>query len=159
VVHPLAGQGVNLGFADVRTLSDALAHAAETGRDIGELALLEVSDNPVLTTGLAKTSLSAAAMETNLHERQDCACCKDVETHISECNCILTFVWCIGFQDLYEKPRQTENGLMMAALDGLKRIFTPQTGILASLRGLGLDIINGTPELKRQIMKYAMGMR
>ncbi len=43
VVHPLAGQGVNLGFGDVRALSAALAHAVETGRDPGELALLEVS--------------------------------------------------------------------------------------------------------------------
>lgn len=44
VVHPLAGQGVNLGFADVQQLVDALAHAVETGRDIGELGLLQVQD-------------------------------------------------------------------------------------------------------------------
>ena len=42
VVHPLAGQGVNLGFADVQQLASALAHAVETGRDIGDLSLLEV---------------------------------------------------------------------------------------------------------------------
>ena len=42
VVHPLAGQGVNLGFADVQQLVDALAHAVETGHDIGELGLLQV---------------------------------------------------------------------------------------------------------------------
>lgn len=47
VVHPLAGQGVNLGFADVRTLSEALAHAIESGRDVGELALLEVQSLPL----------------------------------------------------------------------------------------------------------------
>lgn len=34
-VHPLAGQGANLGFADVKSLSEALANAAATGRDIG----------------------------------------------------------------------------------------------------------------------------
>ena len=42
VVHPLAGQGVNLGFADVGQLAAALAHAVETGRDIGDLGLLQV---------------------------------------------------------------------------------------------------------------------
>ena len=41
-VHPLAGQGVNLGLADSQCLAAALAHAVETGRDLGELALLEV---------------------------------------------------------------------------------------------------------------------
>jgi ubiquinone biosynthesis UbiH/UbiF/VisC/COQ6 family hydroxylase len=39
VVHPLAGQGVNLGFADARTLADVL-RAREASRDCGELALL-----------------------------------------------------------------------------------------------------------------------
>ena len=47
---------------------------------------------------------------------------------------------------------------MAAALDGLKRVFQPQQGALAQLRGLGLDIINSTPVLQRGIMKYAMGL-
>lgn len=34
-VHPLAGQGVNLGFADVESLVGCIASAAGTGRDIG----------------------------------------------------------------------------------------------------------------------------
>lgn len=34
-VHPLAGQGVNMGFADVSKLVDCIAEAAATGRDIG----------------------------------------------------------------------------------------------------------------------------
>lgn len=34
-IHPLAGQGANLGFADARSLSKAIASAAATGRDIG----------------------------------------------------------------------------------------------------------------------------
>jgi 2-octaprenylphenol hydroxylase len=39
-IHPLAGQGVNLGFLDVAALGDALEHAREHGRDIGGLATL-----------------------------------------------------------------------------------------------------------------------
>ncbi|CAK0761411.1 hypothetical protein CVIRNUC_002857 [Coccomyxa viridis] len=101
VVHPLAGQGVNLGFADVGQLAAALAHAVETGRDIGDLGLL---------------------------------------------------------QEMYEAPRQSENARMMTALDSLKRVFAPQDGLLASLRGLGLDLLNGSGVIKRQIMRYAMGV-
>jgi 2-octaprenyl-6-methoxyphenol hydroxylase len=39
VVHPLAGQGVNLGFGDVRALSEVLA-SREPGRDVGDRLLL-----------------------------------------------------------------------------------------------------------------------
>jgi hypothetical protein len=48
VVHPLAGQGVNLGFGDAAALADALATAVETGRDLGEMALLEVVFLPIM---------------------------------------------------------------------------------------------------------------
>ena len=41
-VHPLAGQGVNLGFGDVSCLAQALAQASESGRDIGSLNFLQV---------------------------------------------------------------------------------------------------------------------
>lgn len=58
---------------------------------------------------------------------------------------------------MYEGPRQQENAAMMTALDSLKRVFEPQDGLLASLRGFGLDLINGSGAMKRQIMKYAMG--
>ena len=60
-------------------------------------------------------------------------------------------------QEMYEAPRQSENARMMTALDTLKRVFEPQDGLLASLRGLGLDLLNGSGVMKRQIMRYAMG--
>ena len=61
-------------------------------------------------------------------------------------------------QEMYEAPRQSENARMMTALDSLKRVFAPQDGLLASLRGLGLDLLNGSGVMKRQIMRYAMGV-
>lgn len=99
-VHPLAGQGVNLGFGDVKTLVDALAHATETGKDIGNMSLLE---------------------------------------------------------DEYEHPRQQANISMTAALDGIKRVFEPQTGLSAGVRSIGLAVLNEVPFAKDKIMQYAMG--
>ncbi|KAM7261473.1 hypothetical protein ACFE04_008840 [Oxalis oulophora] len=40
-VHPLAGQGVNLGFGDAATLSRILAEGIAVGTDIGEKSLLK----------------------------------------------------------------------------------------------------------------------
>ncbi len=40
VIHPLAGQGVNLGFKDVRELVSVLSEARDAGRDIGSLPVL-----------------------------------------------------------------------------------------------------------------------
>lgn len=40
-VHPLAGQGVNLGFGDASTLSRIIAEGIAVGADIGEVSLLK----------------------------------------------------------------------------------------------------------------------
>lgn len=61
VIHPLAGQGVNLGLADVEALVDVLLTARREGRDIGRLRMLkryerarraDTLDMLVLTEGL-----------------------------------------------------------------------------------------------------------
>lgn len=44
VVHPLAGQGVNLGFADAAALTETLISARLTGKDIGSAAVLKNYD-------------------------------------------------------------------------------------------------------------------
>jgi 2-octaprenylphenol hydroxylase len=39
-VHPLAGQGVNLGLLDAAALAEVIAAAARSGRDVGDLGVL-----------------------------------------------------------------------------------------------------------------------
>ena len=39
-VHPIAGQGLNLGFKDAAALAEVLTEAARRGEDIGDLAVL-----------------------------------------------------------------------------------------------------------------------
>lgn len=40
-IHPLAGQGLNLGLADARALADTIIYAADHGMDIGDPMTLE----------------------------------------------------------------------------------------------------------------------
>nr|XP_054758264.1 ubiquinone biosynthesis monooxygenase COQ6, mitochondrial-like [Lytechinus pictus] len=40
-VHPLAGQGINLGFGDVTSLTKTLSEAASMGKDLGSVSHLE----------------------------------------------------------------------------------------------------------------------
>lgn len=41
VIHPLAGQGLNLGLRDVAVLAEVLVDAARLGEDLGSMAVLE----------------------------------------------------------------------------------------------------------------------
>lgn len=41
MIHPLAGQGVNIGLLDAAALSEVILAAANTGEDVTELALLQ----------------------------------------------------------------------------------------------------------------------
>src|SRR3546814_18840708 len=40
-IHPIAGQGLNLGFRDVAALTEVLADGARLGLDLGDPQLLE----------------------------------------------------------------------------------------------------------------------
>jgi 2-octaprenylphenol hydroxylase len=99
-VHPLAGQGVNLGFLDCAALAEIVAAAREKGDDAGDLR------------GLRR----------------------------------------------YERWRKGENLLMLAALDGLNRLFSNANPMVGAIRRAGLTLVNRAEPVKTLFMKRAMGL-
>jgi len=52
-IHPLAGQGVNLGFLDAAALSDVLHEALARGESLAELAVLQRYERARMGSNLA----------------------------------------------------------------------------------------------------------
>ena len=57
----------------------------------------------------------------------------------------------------YERWRKGHNLLMMAAMDGFKRLFGAPWEPLRWVRGAGLNLTNALPPVKQLIMNHAMG--
>ncbi|MEP5765747.1 MAG: UbiH/UbiF/VisC/COQ6 family ubiquinone biosynthesis hydroxylase [Halieaceae bacterium] len=100
-IHPLAGQGINLGIQDVAALSLELRQAVRRGIDAGDSAVLR----------------------------------------------------------RYQRQRKGENLVMMAAMDGFKRLFGQQQLPLRWLRNSGMNLVARSGPLKHQLMRHAMGVR
>lgn len=99
-IHPLAGQGVNLGLLDAAALAEVLLAGTAAGRDPGGLATLR----------------------------------------------------------RYERWRRGDNLLMIAAMEGFKRLFAGSLPPLAWARNLGLEITDRLPPLKALFMRHALGL-
>jgi 2-octaprenylphenol hydroxylase len=98
-VHPLAGQGVNLGLLDAAALAAALEEARERDRDIGGL-------------------------------------------------------WALR---RYERARRGDNMLMLAAMDGFKRLFSNSILPIAAARSAGLALVDRIGPIKHLFMQQALG--
>lgn len=97
-IHPLAGQGLNLGISDVGALAELLV---EVGAD-------------------------------------DCGDQRRLRR--------------------YERWRKGDNLTMMAAMDGIKRLFGSDATTLGLLRNLGLNLVDHSGPFKNGIMRRAMGV-
>jgi 2-octaprenyl-6-methoxyphenol hydroxylase len=100
-VHPIAGQGLNLGFRDAAALADLVIAAVAAGEDPGAPALLR----------------------------------------------------------RYQALRRPDNLLMLAATDGLERLFGNDNPLLRTARDLGIAAVHRLPPLKRLFIRQAMGAR
>jgi 2-octaprenylphenol hydroxylase len=99
-IHPLAGQGVNLGFKDVQTLAALWQHGADKGLPANDPVLLQ----------------------------------------------------------RYQRERKGDNLLMMAAMEGFKRLFGEAHPMVRMARNVGMDWFNRQPLLKEWLMRQAMGL-
>ena len=99
-IHPIAGQGLNLGLRDVAVLAEVLADAKRAGRDIGSAEVLV----------------------------------------------------------RYEHWRRFDAFALIAATDGLNRLFSNDIGPIRLVRDFGLAAVNRMPALKRLFMRHAMGL-
>jgi 2-octaprenyl-6-methoxyphenol hydroxylase len=99
-VHPIAGQGLNLGLRDVAALAEVLADAARLGLDIG------------MHTVLAR----------------------------------------------YERWRRLDSALSAATFDALNRLFSNDSTLLRSARGVGLGLVERMPLLKQFFVAEAAGL-
>jgi len=100
LIHPIAGQGLNLGLRDVAALAEALVDAARLGLDIGAPDVLA----------------------------------------------------------RYQRWRRFDNTVLIAATDGLNRLFSNDVPAVRLARDLGLGAVNRVPPLKRFFMRHAMGV-
>ncbi|WP_445397729.1 FAD-dependent monooxygenase [Zobellella sp. An-6] len=99
-IHPLAGQGVNLGLQDAAALAETLTRLHGQGKDIGALA------------GLRS----------------------------------------------FERWRKAEAATLLAAMEGLKRLFGASHPLVQGLRGLGLGLTDRLTPLKRRLAAQALGI-
>lgn len=98
-VHPLAGQGMNLGILDAASLAAVVEDALNAGEDVGDLKVLR----------------------------------------------------------RYERQRKGDNLAMLAAFDGLNRLFRLPAWA-APLRALGLRTVETAHPVKRLLMQKALGL-
>jgi len=99
-MHPIAGQGMNIGIRDVAALAEAVVDARRLGLDPGGAAVLE----------------------------------------------------------RYRRWRGFDTLAMLAATDGLNRLFSNDFGPLRLARDLGLAAVERLPAVKKLFMRHAMGV-
>lgn len=99
-IHPLAGQGVNLGLLDVNVLAQEIERALTRNIPLNDFSILR----------------------------------------------------------RYQRQRLAGNLIMMSAMEGFKRLFGSESLVLTWLRNAGMRQLNSLTELKKIIVKAAMGL-
>lgn len=98
-MHPIAGQGLNMGLRDIAEIASLLDAAHDQQQDLGAPELLR----------------------------------------------------------RYQQRRHFDNMLMMAATDGLTKLFSNNLPLLGPLRKLGIKLVQTIPQARQFFMRQAMG--
>ncbi|WP_440874314.1 FAD-dependent monooxygenase [Thalassotalea sp. PLHSN55] len=107
-IHPLAGQGVNLGLLDAAALAQVIA-------------------DKVSEQSLSQDGNLAWASSKNLNH--------------------------------YNRWRKSEASEMIAAMESIKQLFTPQSAAPKILRGIGMSVLNKLTPAKNILIKQALGYK
>ena len=59
----------------------------------------------------------------------------------------------------YQRRRQADNLLMMAAMEGFKRLFSAEQPIIRLLRNQGMRLFNQAAAIKQHVVMQAMGLK
>lgn len=114
-----------------------------------------VSDPVILIGDAAHTINPLAGQGVNLGFK-DVACLLSVTEHGDNMNSA-AFIEKLVSQ--YQKPRQRDNTLMMSAMDGFYSLFSNHIGPLKWFRNQLLSFAQHVEPAKREVLKYAIGMR
>jgi len=99
-IHPLAGQGFNLGLEDSKLLTDILSKNYANGKDFGLKSLYRY----------------------------------------------------------YQLTRNKDTLAMLSAMQVIQDMFDGSSSLKKQLRCIGMNIINSVPLIKKQLIKYALGL-
>ncbi|KAF8392053.1 hypothetical protein HHK36_022393 [Tetracentron sinense] len=141
-VHPLAGQGVNLGFGDAFALSKVIAEGIAVGTDIGEVCDL----NFLLC-------LNKEFIFKYLSFRDE----REGELRRTRVASGVGVAYQVSLLKKFEAERKTANIMMMAILDGFQKAYSVDFGPLNILRAAALHGAQYIMPLKRNIISYATG--
>jgi 2-octaprenylphenol hydroxylase len=108
-IHPLAGQGVNLGLLDAASLAQVISEDINKQKEMGQ------------------SESASWASSTVLNQ--------------------------------YSRWRKSEAAEMVAAMESIKQVFTPQNPVTQLVRGLGMDLFDNVKPVKQLMAKQALGMK
>jgi len=108
-IHPLAGQGVNLGLLDAASLAQIITEDIDKQKEAGQSDSVSWASSTILNQ--------------------------------------------------YSRWRKSEAAEMVAAMESIKQVFTPQNPVTQLVRGLGMNLFNNVKPVKQLMVKQALGMK